>query len=87
MKSVNLIKLRKLVRKSNKVPGVLYEWAATDEIKAALGGAWTSVFFLSNVLFGSLFDNIKASGHGVLWPLWDQIHFPNPSGLRWKCFP
>lgn len=43
----------RLVKKSNKVPGVLYEWAAaTDQIKASLGGGWTSVFFLPRVLFG-----------------------------------
>lgn len=43
----------RLVKKSNKVAGVLYEWAAaTEEIKASSGGVWTSVFFLRRVLFG-----------------------------------
>lgn len=43
----------RLGKKSNKVPGVLYEWvAATEEIKASLGEVWTSVFFLPRVLFG-----------------------------------
>lgn len=46
-------KVGRLVRESNKVPGVLYEWAAaTEEIKATLRGVWTSVFFLPKVLFG-----------------------------------
>lgn len=53
MKSVNLIKQGRLIRKSNKVSSVLYDRAATtEEIKASVGGVGTSVFFLSNVLFG-----------------------------------
>lgn len=59
----------RLVKRSNTVSGVLYEWAAaTEEIKVSLGGVWSSVFFLPRVLFGELFDNIKASGHYFLGP-------------------
>lgn len=53
MKSMNLIKQKRLIRKSNNVFSVLYEQAVTiEEIKASLRDVCTSVFFLSKVLFG-----------------------------------
>lgn len=64
MKSVDLIKQEGSLGRATKSPNVLYDRAATtEEIKAPVGAVCTSVFFSSSVLFGHLFDNIKAFGH------------------------
>lgn len=45
MESVNLIKQGRLIRKSNRVPGVIYEQAATaGEIKASVRGVSVHLF-------------------------------------------